>query len=1025
MSLSSRAVARWKKILLCIAGGILLVMLLIGSQLVCLSAWIQYGVLVPECPDGEMRLGVTLNASALRRGQYGTVEIGAIAHYTTGRADASRSAPVGRLEPSLFLLDGEREVPLEPEKGWKDGYRERRTGRVKLPADLPDGEYKLRAEVDTPLGKGQLEVPLAVFAPAVVHVITDRPLYEPGNTIQFRAVVLRARDLSPLDGRPGKWVVTDPEGAVVLEERSPAGDFGVVAGNFPLDGGATTGTWRVRWESGGAKDEVTVRVEPFTLPRFTVEASAVRPFYQAHDKPRVRGRVTYSSGAPVAGAALEIRWSSAGAWPPPPAWMQGGLPTRSTTDDAGDFELELPAVPADLRGEATLNARIAAVDPAGDRVEGSASVKLSEDAIDVEAVTELSGGLVEGFNNRVFLRVTTAAGTVLPETKLTVKRSWDAADEGVEAKTDADGVAVLQLDPGPAVNVVIPPMPVRPPPRPPVIQRTGARDLLTGAAPRLADQVALDRMNAALEPCGRYVTGNAASTSISVWVGSSGAVKDAAGGDSPLDGCLAGILKRQRFSAAGDRILSLGFSVTTDLPGLDYEVKSTQETPARLHQALGDAVLEARTCLPEDTPGAGFPRLMLYRIANHRLETRFAPDPRSPGTVVSGKTAACVESKLSDLSIRKAEEDEPASTVFGAVRFSARPAPRYQAAKPQATTMLGYELTVAAKAGDGEAIGETEIRFSPGAVPNLRLRPSKVLAKAGDDVELTFIRGPSFSGKLPKELVLRHERKVLKAKVDEKTRTARYTLPEDLDGWFEASWGGARALIYVRPRAELALSVKPDRPRYRPGDTARLAVATRAGDQPTEAAVGLFGVDQSLSQLVPLPGPDDMARIRPKVTMNGKAFGLLDAEALALGRIRGKNAAAATILKVASIPAPADYDSFVGTSGRTIFDPVEALTDHFYLVLAELHRRARAWEESAPKGEVMRPPKMAALWTEAIAACEKRGDPTTDAFGRTLRLHLLPEDLLALTAPRAVIVEGTRLPEDVENWSAWVRRNKP
>ena len=32
---------------------------------------------------------------------------------------------------------------------------------------------------------------------------------------------------------------------------------------------------------------------------------------------------------------------------------------------------------------------------------------------------------------------------------------------------------------------------------------------------------------------------------------------------------------------------------------------------------------------------------------------------------------------------------------------------------------------------------------------------------------------------------------------------------------------------------------------------------------------------------------------------------------------------------------------------------------------------------------------------------------------------------LSLTDPRAVIVVGTRLPEDVENWTQWVAREKP
>ena len=114
---------------------------------------------------------------------------------------------------------------------------------------------------------------------------------------------------------------------------------------------------------------------------------------------------------------------------------------------------------------ARLTARISAVDAAQDRVESSASVLLSEDAIQVTTTTELGDGLVEGTNNRLYLRATTAAGQVLPKTTLLVKRAWEPRDKGLTAVTDEDGVASLQIDPGPAVNVVIPPMPFRPPPR--------------------------------------------------------------------------------------------------------------------------------------------------------------------------------------------------------------------------------------------------------------------------------------------------------------------------------------------------------------------------------------------------------------------------------------------------------------------------------------------------------------------------------------------------------------------------------
>ena len=47
---------------------------------------------------------------------------------------------------------------------------------------------------------------------------------------------------------------------------------------------------------------------------------------------------------------------------------------------------------------------------------------------------------------------------------------------------------------------------------------------------------------------------------------------------------------------------------------------------------------------------------------------------------------------------------------------------------------------------------------------------------------------------------------------------------------------------------------------------AKLLVETLVGGKGGPAAVGLFGVDDSLGQLVALPGPGDMARVMPVAT---------------------------------------------------------------------------------------------------------------------------------------------------------------
>ena len=47
-----------------------------------------------------------------------------------------------------------------------------------------EGDYLLRAKVKTALEEQTIDVPLPLYAPAKIHVLTDRPLYEPGNDQQ-------------------------------------------------------------------------------------------------------------------------------------------------------------------------------------------------------------------------------------------------------------------------------------------------------------------------------------------------------------------------------------------------------------------------------------------------------------------------------------------------------------------------------------------------------------------------------------------------------------------------------------------------------------------------------------------------------------------------------------------------------------------------------------------------------------------------------------------------------------------------
>ena len=1006
----------------------------------CLSAWLLHDVTVEQCPDGRLRQTVSVQVAELARERTGTVRVWAKAH-GIAKHGMLLEAYVQGAQAQLFLVDAEgKETPLAPEKKWHQSEVGTLTGQVKLPA-VPDGDYRLRARVTTKLGTDSVDAALALYSPARIHVLTDRPLYEPGHRVQFRAVALRSRDLSPLDGRPGTWMVVDPSGETVLEQRAPAGRWGVVSGAFPLDRGAPTGGWRVVWTSGGERGEASFQVEPFTLPRFRVDTSSPKPFWRSGETPTVDGQVLYSSGAPVAGAVVSLDWQHSGAWPPPREWFEGGLPTEAKADAAGRFRVTLPRIPADLRGQVTLSAQVMAADPAGDVVRGGVSLLLSEDALAVSAVTELEGGLVENYSNRVYLRVTSADGQVLPGAELTVKRAWDATDPGVRAVADEDGVAGFQLDPGVPVNVVIPPMPVRRPPPPPPVSLSDASELMArDNSPVLADQVALERWLPSFYPCARFVSADvgAAEVRLGVRVSAGGAVTDVVGGAGRLQACFAEVARGRTLPAGRERMLGLSFNVMDPkLPTLEVRSEAVTAEPAGLSQALQEAALDARACLPaklEEDQESPVSLRWRVRPGKREVELGWVPLAKEEDLPqLSASVASCLQARFSRITLPKVdaameEADDAGSNsgeMMGVAHFAARPAyAAEEEAEAQATTQLGYELMVSARL-EGQDTGSTKLFLPPTEIPNRRLRATPVLARAGDEVRVELLRGPRFDGTLPEKLVMNAGPRRLESKVDTSARVASFRLPEDFEGWAQVQWGEITARVYVAPRAQLAVEVTAGKPAYAPGELAHLQVRTRVDGKEGPAAVGLFGVDESLAQLAPLPGPAALGSVRALPTVARPAFGVLDAQALVMGRIRGANAAAAALLRVTGVPPPEAVEPALSVQARSPFEPEAELTEPFYRTLAELTVQVRAWEEKAPAGETLSPAGMARLWEQALAACEKRGESVTDAYGRRLKLSRLPKDLLALTDPRVVVVGGTRLSEDVENWGAWVARESP
>lgn len=994
------------------------------------TAWLRWGLVLRSCPDGQPVPLLEIRLGDLSRGEPGRVVLDATALLPPDARSRQLELPLRRGDPSLELVDAAGTArALEPVEGWEQPRTGRWRAELTIPA-VPDGDYRLVAHMDTPMGRASAEVPAALYTPAIVHLATDRPLYEPGQVIRFRAVTLSLAQLAPMDGRPGTFLVKDPDGVVLLEERVPAGQYGVAASDLPLSVNAPVGEYEVGYRSGEASDWVAVRVEPFQLPRFAVELRGDRSWYAPGQAPRLEGTLRYQSGAPVRGAKLEITVTGESpGWPLPTSWR---VPRRLVSDGDGHFVLPLEAVPDDLVGLAPASVQVVATDAAGERVTGRLPLLLSADPIVVQAETELGDGLVPDLNNRVYLRVTTPDGRPLAGADLGISRAWESDEEAVSARTDADGVAALQLDPGQPGSVLVPPTPPRAPL--PVEQSLVSReymdDLYSPLVPSIDERVALDAWLPALEACADLVpTGQRALVGLAVRLDAAGRVVDLLDEGRDLDRCVARVVRGLRGFPGTPRLYELQWELEAS-PGAQLELVSLEgapDVPALARGALQDAIQRARPCVVDRREEAALPMLLAWRgrEGSDELGLHWLSLP-GIGGAWRPQELACIRSAVGQPSLGEALEED----VLGSVRLRVVPDPALRVVSRSATVRSGYELRVAASLGD-EPLGATTVVISPGRAPTLRLRPERPVLTAGSPVRIRLLRGPSFSGTLPDPSVpvplLLGGEELVELVYDPVDNALVGKLPADpeLHGLLSLSWGGARAVILVPRASSLALDVSPERAQVRPGDLARLELHTAVDGSPSPAAVSLFGVDRSLGQLAPLLGPDDFGRVTVQATTRGSAFGVFDARDLLTGDIRGENAVLATLLRMDRLPLTQREEDPISGSGSSAFDPEVVLTEAFYAVLGQALRQVARWEEQAPPGVLLSLETTAALWDRALEHQVEAGLPCTDAFGLPLTLDRLPDDLLRLTDPRWLVSDARRLPEDVQDWVGWVRTELP
>lgn len=221
-----------------------------------------------------------------------------------------------RLE-GVVKLDDEDETVLRA-GGVTDG-----DGFATIDFEIPRNVDAEEAEVAVTGALGSyartVEDSVTFYHMADVVVSTDKPIYQPGQTLRVRAILRDPLARRALDGAEATLRIRDPEGAHVYKAKLRASRFGVVSAEWPIGEDTRLGDYfvEVELEDGSYADSVagqSVRISRYDLPTFAVSVAPDRKFYLPGENAEVVVSGDYLFGKPVPRGRVRIAREAEREW---------------------------------------------------------------------------------------------------------------------------------------------------------------------------------------------------------------------------------------------------------------------------------------------------------------------------------------------------------------------------------------------------------------------------------------------------------------------------------------------------------------------------------------------------------------------------------------------------------------------------------------------------------------------------------------------------------------------------------------
>ncbi len=310
-----------------------------------------------------------------------------------------------------------------------------------VPENVTNPNQVLVVESRSAAGTSKYEENVYVGRAYNVLVSTDKPVYQPGQTIYIRGLALDTLALEAASEEELTITVADPSGNKLARQTLSTSKYGIASTDFVVDGQAATGDYIITAEIGPVSSSRTVEVKPYTLPRFKVEFNSDKAFYLPGETATGVINANYFFGKPVNGGEVTIRGFVTD------VERFQVLEVTGSTDENGQYEYNF-TVPDYFVGQLENNAaevdlEISVVDTANHAENIDETITVAEKTILLEAIPE-SGNLRVGLENIIYVDATYPDGRAAPST---IVVESPQLPEPLTLATDAFGLASFTMTP--------------------------------------------------------------------------------------------------------------------------------------------------------------------------------------------------------------------------------------------------------------------------------------------------------------------------------------------------------------------------------------------------------------------------------------------------------------------------------------------------------------------------------------------------------------------------------------------------